>query len=148
MPYIPRGKAYSKAYFTQETSVSSDIYPRGLARSIFLSQWAYWCTLAMAAWSGLYLPAGSIRTALIVTPVLPAMLIIAVSYWVYQACDEYIRLKILRCVAMTASIVALCTLAYFFLELLGFPRLSMLAVNLLGWSVFNLGMLYVIIRSR
>ena len=68
--------------------MSSDIYPRGLARSIFFSQWAYWCTLAMAAWSGLYLPAGSIRTALIVTPVLPALLIIAVSYWVYQACDE------------------------------------------------------------
>jgi hypothetical protein len=44
--------------------------------------------------------------------------------------------------------VGFCTLGYFFLELLGFPRLSMLAVNLLGWSVFNLQMVFVIIRAR
>jgi hypothetical protein len=39
-------------------------------------------------------------------------------------------------------------LGYFFLELLGVPRLSMLWVNLLGWSVFSLQMLFVIFRSR
>jgi hypothetical protein len=102
----------------------------------------------MAAWSGLYMPVGSIRTALLLTPILPALLVIAVAYWLYQACDEYIRLKILRSVAITAAIVAFATLAYFLLELSGFPRLSMLAVNLFGWSIFNLQMLYVIIRSR
>ena len=35
-----------------------------------------------------------------------------------------------------------------FLELLGFPHVSMLWVNLLGWSVFNVQMLFVILRSR
>jgi hypothetical protein len=94
------------------------------------------------------LPEWSIRSSLILTPVLPALLIIAYAYWVYDACDEFIRLRILKCVVITAIAVASCTLGYFFLELFGFPRLSMLAVNLLGWSVFNLSMLYVIIRSR
>lgn len=61
---------------------------------------------------------------------------------------EFIRLTLLKCTVMTAIIVGFCTLGYFFLELLGFPRLSMLAVNLLGWSVFNLQMVFVIIRSR
>jgi len=37
---------------------------------------------------------------------------------------------------------------YFVLELFGFPRLSMVWINLLGWSIFNLQMLYVIFRSR
>ena len=49
---------------------------------------------------------------------------------------------------ITAIAVAIFTLGYFFLELYGFPRLNMLAANLFGWSVFNLQMVYVIIRSR
>jgi len=102
----------------------------------------------MAAYSYRYLPKGSIRSALVLTPVLPALLIVAVAFWIYAACDEFIRLRILRCVVITAIAVACFTLGYFFLELFGFPPLSMLAVNLFGWSVFNLMMLYVIIRSR
>jgi hypothetical protein len=102
----------------------------------------------MAAWSYAYLPTGGIRSTLIVTPVLPALLIVTVAYWMYLACDEFIRLTLLKCVVITAITVAFCTLGYFFLELFGFPRLSMLAVNLLGWRVFNLQMVFVIIRSQ
>jgi hypothetical protein len=125
-----------------------DRFPRRMALNIFWCQWVYWCTLAIAAYSYRYLPEGSIRSAIFLAPVLPALLIVAVAYWIYEACDEFIRLRILRCVVITAIAVASCTLGYFLLELFGFPRLSMLAVNLLGWSVFNLLMLYVIIRSR
>jgi hypothetical protein len=82
------------------------------------------------------------------TPILTALLCVSVAYGLYQACDEYIRLKLLKCVAITAVVVAFCTLGYFFLELVGFPRLSMLWINLLGWSVFNAQMLFVIFRSR
>jgi hypothetical protein len=102
----------------------------------------------MAAWSYRHMPGGSIRNTLILTPVFPALLVVAVAYWIYDACDEFIRLRILKSVVITAVAVASCTLGYFFLELFGFPRLSMLAVNLFGWSVFNLLMLYVIVRSR
>ena len=52
------------------------------------------------------------------------------------------------CAAVTAVVVASFSLGCFFLELLGFPRLSMLWINLLGWSLFNLQVLYVIYRSR
>jgi uncharacterized membrane protein len=119
-----------------------------MALNIFWCLWGYWCALAMAAYSYRYLPEGSIRSALILTPVLPALLIVAVAYWVYDACDEFIQLRILKCVVITAVVVAFCTLGYFFLELFGFPRLSTLAINLFGWSVFNLLVLYVIVRSR
>jgi hypothetical protein len=128
--------------------MANEGFPRRMALNIFWCQWAYWSTLAMAAYSYRYLPEGSIRIALILTPVLPALLIVAVAYWVYDACDEFIRLRILKSVVITAITVAFCTLGYFFLELFGFPRLSMLAVNLFGWSVFNLLVLYVIVRSR
>jgi hypothetical protein len=124
------------------------LLPRKVALNMFWCQWAYWCALAGAAYSYRYFPEGRTRGFLILTPVLPALLIVAFAYWVYDACDEFIRLRILKCVVITAIAVASCTLGYFFLELFGFPRLSMVAVNLFGWSVFNLSMLYVIIRSR
>jgi hypothetical protein len=95
-----------------------------------------------------YIPPGSIRTAVMLAPIFAASLCVSVAYWLYQSCDEYVRQRLLRCMAITAVIVAFCTLGYFFLELLGFPRLSMLWVNLLGWSVFDLQMLFVIFRAR
>jgi hypothetical protein len=124
------------------------VLPRFAVRGILSSQWAYWGSLAIAALSITYIPPGSIRTAVMLTPVLTALLCVSVAYWLYKDCDEYIRLRLLRCIAVTAIIVVFCTLAYFFLELLGFPRLSMLWVNLLAWSVFNVQMLFVILRSR
>jgi hypothetical protein len=124
------------------------LLPRRVALNLFFCQWAYWCTLFLSAYGYRDLPAGSIRTACILTPVLPALLVVSITYWIYEACDEFIRLRILKCVVVTAIAVAACTLGYFFLELFGFPRLSMLVVNLFGWSVFNLLLSYVIFRSR
>jgi hypothetical protein len=117
-------------------------------RGILWSQWAYWCSLVVSALSVRYIPPGSVRTGVILTPVLTALLSVSVAYWLYQACDEYFRQRLLKCVAATAIVVGFCTLAYFFLELMGLPRLSMIWVNLLGSSVFNLQMLFVIVRSR
>jgi hypothetical protein len=127
---------------------SDPLLPRKVVLNAFWCQWAYWCTLAIATWSYTRIPQGITRTTLILTPILPAILVAAIAYWMYQACDEYIRTRILKCVSFTALAVAFGTLTYFVLELLGFPRLSMIAVNLFGWSVFNLLMIYVIIRSR
>jgi hypothetical protein len=81
-------------------------------------------------------------------PVLTAALCVATTRWSYEACDEYVRARIQRAVIATALVLAAGTLGYFILELLGFPRISMLWVNLFGWSVFNLQMLLVIYRSR
>ena len=124
------------------------LVPRKLAFNIFCFQWAYWTTLAAAAWGWRYMPAGVVRSSLVLITVLLALLLAGSTYWIYDACDEFIRLRILRCVVITAIVVASCSLAYFFMELVGFPRLSMLTVNLFGWSIFNLSMLHVIARSQ
>src|SRR5215470_10867609 len=128
--------------------VAATAYPQYAFRGVLGSQWAYWSSLVVAVWGYAYMPQGSIRTVLILTPILPALLIVATAYWVYRACDEYVRARILTAVAYTAAIVACATLSYFVLELFGFPRVSMLWINLIGWSLFNLQMLYVIFRSR
>lgn len=122
--------------------------PQGLFSGIAYSQWAYWCALAMATWAGIDMPSGTMRAVLIVTPVLPAILIVAVSYWIYTASDEYVRLRLLRSAVVTMIAVGSCTLAYFVLELFGYPKMSMLWVNLFGMSVFNLQMLYLISRAK
>jgi hypothetical protein len=121
--------------------------PKFAAEGVFYSQLAYWSSLAGAALSVVYIPPGSVRTFVILTPLLTAILCAAVTSWVYSACDEYVRAKILRAITITALAVALGSLGYFCLELLGFPRLSMIWVSILGWSAFNLQLLFVIFRA-
>jgi hypothetical protein len=58
-----------------------------------------------------------------------------------------VRIRIHRSITITALVVAFGSLGYFCLELLGFPRQSMIWVSILGWSVFNLQLLYVIFRA-
>lgn len=94
------------------------------------------------------MPHGSIRTALILTPILPGLFIFAVSYWLYKACDEYIRFKTLQAATITAVIVAILAMIYFFLEMLGFPRLSMMWIQVVGWSLFDAQMLGLMFRLR
>jgi len=128
--------------------MNSNALPSNVTRSVLFSQWTYWCSLAVAAMSVHYIPPGSIQTAVMLVPVLAAILSTSVAYWLYEACDEFIRIQLLKAVAVTAVIVAVCTLGYFFLELSGFPKVSLLWVNLVGWSAFNLQMILVIRRSR
>ena len=122
--------------------------PRQVTITIAWSQWAYWCSLVIAAMAVQYIPAGSVRTAVTLLPMLTAMLCVTLAFWLYESCDEYLRAAVMRCVARTAVIVSVCTLAWFIAELAGAPKLSMLWVNLLGWSVFNLQFLLIVLRSR
>jgi hypothetical protein len=87
--------------------------PRLAVRSVAYSQWAYWCSIVVAALSVAYIPPGSIRIAVLMSPILAGLLCLSVAYWLYQACDEYIRSKLLQCVATTAVIVAFASLGYF-----------------------------------
>ena len=121
--------------------------PKFAAEGVFYSQLAYWSSLACAAMSVVYIPAGSVRTFVILTPILTAILCASVAGWVYSACDEYVRAKIQRSITITALAVALGSLGYFCLELLGYPRQSMLWVSILGWSAFNLQLLFVVFRA-
>ena len=115
---------------------------------IFWSQCTYWSALGIAVWGYIAMPPGGIRTVLILTPILPGLLIFAVAYWLYEACDEFIRLRTLQAATATAVVVAALSLVYFFLELLGFPRLSMMWIHIVGWSVFAAQMLWLMLRSK
>jgi len=115
---------------------------------ILLSLWAYLCTLVMAAVAPRYLATGRTREFLLLLPLLTLLLVVCVIYWVYRASDEYIRHRILKCAALTGVLLAFSTLGYFCLERLGYPQLSMIVVNLYGWSVFTLLMLGVLYRAR
>ena len=118
------------------------------ARGILYSLWAYLCTLGMAGLALAFMPKGNTQTALLLLPLLTTLLLICITYWIYRACDEYLRLKILRCVARTAVFAAFATLGYFCLELMGYPRQSMIVVNLVCWAVFSLQLLIVLYRAR
>lgn len=101
----------------------------------------------MSVLSVSYIPPGSVRAAVMLTPLLTALFALWGVWWFYRSCDEYIRLQLLRCAGSTAVIVTVCSLAYFLLELAGFPRQSMLWLNLFGWSIFNAQVLFVLLRS-
>jgi hypothetical protein len=45
-------------------------------------------------------------------------------------------------------ILAFSTLGYYCLERLGYPHLSMIVVNLYGWTIFTLLMLWVLYRAK
>ena len=84
--------------------MTSDAYRPYAIRGVVYGQWAYWGTLGTAIWSYAYMPQGSIRTALILTPILPALLIVAVAYWLYQACDGYAQSRILSRVPSSPAV--------------------------------------------
>jgi hypothetical protein len=128
--------------------MTSNALSKGAIRGVFFSQWAYWWSLVIAALSVSYIPPGSLRNAVMLVPVLTTTLCVAVAYWLYQACDEFVRLKLLKGATFTAVVIAVCSLGYFFLELLGLPRLSMVWVGVLGWGTFSLQLLLVVHRSQ
>jgi hypothetical protein len=128
--------------------MKTEILPGLAVRAVGYSQWAYWCTLACAVLAMAYIPAGSVRNFVVVTPALTAALCVAASFWLYEACDEFQRVRIQRAITRTAIVMAAGTLIWFFFELAGYPKLSMLWVNIAGWSIFNLQMLMVIFGSR
>lgn len=128
--------------------MQTESLPHFALRAVGFSQWAYWCSLAGALLSITFIPPGIARNLVILAPALTAALCVAASFWLYEACDEFLRHNILRAVTRTAVIVAAGTLAWFIAELMGFPHLSMLWVNIVGWSAFNLQILFLVFRSR
>ena len=125
----------------------SDPTPRWALKATLWSQWAYWCCVVIALLAATMLPAGSIRSLLVLLPILPGILILGVTYFIYQACDEYVRQRTMQAVGRTAVAVALGTMVYSYLELLGFPRLSMAWVHAFGWSVFIPQMIALMLRG-
>ena len=116
--------------------------------AILWTQWAYWCQVAIAAWAHHFLPAGGVRTALVLAPTLSAALVFAVTRWLYLASDEYFQSRVLRAATTTAVVVALLATVYSFVELLGYPRLSMVWPLMAGWGIFGAQMLPLVFARR
>jgi hypothetical protein len=116
--------------------------------ALLLSLWTYLCTLAVAAVAPRYITDGRAREFVLLLPLVTLLLVVCVAYWVYRASDEAIRHRILKCAALTGVILAFSTLGYFCLERLGYPQISMIVVNLYGWSIFTLLTLSVLYRAR
>lgn len=77
---------------------------------------------------------GALRTALLITPVIPVLLATWAIARHFRRMDEFVRLRSLESIAIAAAVTAGLSLTYGFLETAGFPKLSMFWV----WSVMGL----------
>lgn len=111
--------------------------------SLLAAGWAYVVTLIVVGVAIPFYPAPGMRKVLASLPLLTLLLLVGVTYFVYRASDEYQRLRILKCAAITGVLLAFGTTGYFCLEQLGYPHLSVIIVNLCGWSIFLILMLWV-----
>src|SRR6266436_209363 len=91
----------------------------GWVRHFGLAMAVYIATLAASRWAATSEPAGPLRTALILLPILPGLALIGLTVRSYRLCDEFIRLRILQAAALAAIVVAVFSLIYCFLEPLG-----------------------------
>lgn len=89
-----------------------------------------------AIWALHTLPPNSLRTLLVMLPILPGLALLWQSVRSYRRSDEFIRQRIVQAVAVTALWTAAWTLIYAWLEPLGLPRLSVGFVHNFGWPVF------------
>ncbi|PAW75989.1 MAG: hypothetical protein B9S32_16895 [Verrucomicrobia bacterium Tous-C9LFEB] len=80
-----------------------------------------------------HLPDGIGRTLLMVSPMVPFLFVVWAIVRQIRRADEYCRLQSLEAIAIAAAITAGLTFTYGFLEIAGFPRLSMFTV----WPVMG-----------
>lgn len=104
----------------------------------------YLVAYAGAMWAWQTMPRGGLQTLIVLLPIVPGLLLIGNSVRCYRRSDEFIRLRILQAVAVTAAVTAVWTLIYAYLELLGLPHLSVGFVHTVGWPVFVVQMVRLI----
>ena len=120
----------------------------GWIRQFGLTLLVYLAALATATWALTSVGAGPLRTALILAPILPGLALIGLTVRSYRLCDEYIRLRTLQAAAIAVLVVAIFSLIYSFLELLGLPRLSSAWISNIVWVVFVAQMLGLIATGK
>ena len=92
--------------------------------------------------------AGALRTALLLTPVVPVLLAVWAIARHFGRMDEFVRLRSLESLSVAAGVTAALSLTYGFLESAGFPKLSMFWVWAVMGAVWGLGALVRCLRSR
>ncbi|HXC08039.1 MAG TPA: hypothetical protein VNV61_03845 [Steroidobacteraceae bacterium] len=120
----------------------------GWMREFGLAMAIYIAALVAAIRTVHTVEAGALRTILVMAPILPGLALIGLTVRAYAKCDEYIRQRTLQAAALAAVVVAVLALIYFFLELLGWPPLSMAWVSNVLWAVFVAQMVRLIATGK
>lgn len=94
----------------------------GLALALYIA------LLIIAIWLGKDMAPGALRTALFVSPMLAFLLAVRAVLRHIRNSDEFIRKTTVEHLAVAAGVTAGCTFTYGFLEIAGFPKLSMFFV--------------------
>ena len=100
------------------------VYHRELGMAMVI----YTVLLVGAIRLGRPLPEGTLRTAILLTPMIGFGLAIWAIARHVRRIDEYMRQTVLETFAIGSAITAALTFSYGFLETAGFPKLSMFAV--------------------
>jgi hypothetical protein len=106
---------------------------RAYHRELGLSMAVYVVLLFSAIRFGRPMAEGTLRTIILLTPMLGFALAIWAIARHLRRIDEYMRQNLLETFAIGAAITAAVTFSYGFLETAGFPRLSMFTV----WPVMG-----------
>ncbi len=120
----------------------------GWIREFGLAMAIYIAALAAATWTLHTVQAGVLRTIFVLAPILPGLFLIGLTIRAYAKCDEYIRQRVLQAAALAAVVVAALALIYYFLELLGWPPLTMAWVSNVLWAVFVAQMVRLIATGK
>ena len=77
---------------------------------------------------GTFTPGGLVRDLVLMSPLVPAFLMLGNVVLHFQRIDEYLRVQMLENIAITAGILFAVTFTYGLLESVGFPQLSMVTI--------------------
>jgi hypothetical protein len=120
----------------------------GWMRQFGAAMAVYLAALATAIWALTSVPAGPLRTSVILAPILPGLALIGLTIRAYGRCDEFIRMRTLEAAAVSAIVIAVSSLVYFFFELLGFPHLSAAWTSNVVWAVFVAQMVRLVATGK
>ena len=109
---------------------------------------AYAVILVIAMVYGKPMTPGAARTALLLSPMTGFALMIWAIWRMLRRVDEYVRNQMLESIALSAAVTVGVTFTYGFMEIAGYPLLSMFSVWPLFCSVYLLASLGRIVRIR
>ena len=120
------------------------IIGRRYLRELFGAIGIYWLLLAVSIMFGKDLPNGPARTLILAAPVLGVALAVWAIVRQMRRVDEFVRQVTLQNIAISAAITASLTFSYGFLELAGFPRVSMFVV----WPIMAASWLLIVLVRK
>lgn len=118
----------SMLYTYGDAAVNQRQHQHRYLKELGLSLALYFALLVAALWLGKNMAPGALRTALYLSPMLAFLLALRAVVRQIRRSDEFIRKTTLEHLAIAAAVTAGCTFTYGFLEIAGFPKLSMFVV--------------------